>query len=90
MIFMNLINHVFAHYLDKFGVVLIDDILIYSKNREECTEYLRIVLQILREQKLHGKLSKCKFWLDKNAFFSHIVFGDGVSSNPKKVGAVMD
>lgn len=60
-IFMDYMNRIFHPFLDKFVVVFIDNILIYSKSNEE---HLRIVLQILRERKLHGKLSKCEFWLE--------------------------
>jgi len=63
-VFMDLMNHVFAPYLDQFFVVFIDDILIYSKTKEEHAEYLRIVLQTLRQEKLYVNLSKCSFWLD--------------------------
>ncbi|PPZ39182.1 hypothetical protein C5P26_26285, partial [Escherichia coli] len=61
--FMDLMNRIFHPYLDRFVVVFIDDILVYSKTREEHDEHLRIVLQTLREKKLYAKLSKCDFWL---------------------------
>ena len=61
--FMDLMNRVFHPYLDQFVVVLIDDILVYSKDAQEREHHLRIVLQILREKKLFDKLSKCDFWL---------------------------
>ena len=61
--FMYLMNNVFMEYLDKFVVVFIDDILIYSKTEEEHEEHLRLVLQKLREHQLYAKLSKCDFWL---------------------------
>jgi hypothetical protein len=63
-IFMNLMNKIFMPYLDKFVIVFIDDILIYSKNKEEHAKHLRIALQILREHQLYAKFSKCEFWLD--------------------------
>lgn len=63
-IFMDLMNQVFYKYLDKFVIVFIDDILIYSKTKEDHEEHLKIVLQTLRQDKLYGKLSKCEFWLD--------------------------
>ena len=66
--FMNLMNKVFMDYLDKFVVVFIDDILVFSKSEKEHEEHLRIVLQTLREQQLYAKLSKCDFWLDQVAF----------------------
>ena len=63
--FMYLMNLVFMLELDKFVVVFIDDILIYSKNDEEHAQHLRIVLNRLREHKLYAKFSKCEFWLDR-------------------------
>ena len=64
-IFMNLMNKIFMPYLDKFVIVFIDDILIYSRSKEEHARQLRIVLQTLREHQLYAKFSKCEFWLDK-------------------------
>src|SRR4029079_2389816 len=71
--FMYLMNLVFMPELDKFVVVFIDDILIYSKNEEEHVEHLRVVLQRLREHKLYAKFSKCDFWLKKVQFLGHII-----------------
>ncbi|KAJ6808834.1 uncharacterized protein M6B38_165845 [Iris pallida] len=87
-IFMDLMNRVFYQYLDKFVIMFIDDILIYSKSEEEHEKHLRIVLQTLREKKLYAKLSKCEFWLDQIPFLGHIVSGEGISVDPKKVEAV--
>ena len=67
--FMDLMNMVFSPYLDKFVIVFIDDILVYSGSPEEHAEHLRTVLQILRERQLYAKFSKCQFWLDKVVFF---------------------
>jgi len=64
-IFLDYMNRIFRSYLDQFVVVFIDDILIYSESREEHVEHLRVVLEILREHQLYGKLSKCEFWLDE-------------------------
>ena len=69
--FMNLMNKVFMDELDKFVVVFIDDILIYSKSVQEHEQHLRIVLEKLRVHKLYAKFSKCEFWLEKVAFLSH-------------------
>jgi hypothetical protein len=70
--FMYLMNKVFMEYLDKFVVVFIDDILIFSKNEEEHDEHLRLVLQKLRENQLYTKLNKCEFWLKEVSFsWSH-------------------
>jgi len=70
---MDLMDRVFSPYLDKFIVVFIDDILIYSKNRGEYTEQLRTVLQILREKLLYEKLSNYVFWLESVNFLGHII-----------------
>ncbi|WVZ97730.1 hypothetical protein U9M48_043244 [Paspalum notatum var. saurae] len=88
--FMNLMNKVFMEYLDKFVVVFIDDILIYSKTEEEHEEHLRLVLQKLREHKLYAKLSKCEFWIDQVPFSGHIVSKGGIMVDPSKVSSVMD
>ncbi|WVZ84489.1 hypothetical protein U9M48_031518 [Paspalum notatum var. saurae] len=88
--FMNLMNKVFMEYLDKFVVVFIDDILIYSKTEEEHEEHLRLVLQKLRDHKLYAKLSKCEFWLDQVPFLGHIVSKGGIMVDPSKIGGVMD
>nr|ABC94893.1 polyprotein [Oryza australiensis] len=88
--FMNLMNKVFMEYLDKFVVVFIDDILIYSKNDEEHAEHLRLVLEKLREHRLYAKFSKCEFWLKEVAFLGHVVSAGGVAVDPAKVEAVME
>jgi hypothetical protein len=88
--FMYLMNSVFMMELDKFVVVFIDDILIYSKNEEEHAEHLRIVLQRLREHKLYAKFSKCEFWLDSVKFLGHTISSKGISVDPSKVQEVMD
>jgi len=72
-IFMNYMNRIFRSYLDQFVVVFIDDILIYSKNREEHANHLRVVLTILKEHQLYVKLSKCEFWLDEVQFLGHVI-----------------
>ena len=66
--FMDLMNRIFQPYLDQFVIVFIDDILIYSGNKEDHEEHLRVVLQILRENQLYAKFSECQFWLDSDAF----------------------
>jgi hypothetical protein len=71
--FMYLMNKVFMEYLDKFVVVFIDDILIFSKNEEDHDEHLRVVLQKLRENQLYAKLSKCEFWLKEVSILGHII-----------------
>ncbi|GJY11073.1 putative nucleotidyltransferase, ribonuclease H, partial [Tanacetum coccineum] len=87
-VFMDLMNRVFHEYLDKFVIVFIDDILVYSKTREEHEDHLRIVLEILRQKKLYAKFSKCDFWLGQVAFLGHIVSADGISMDPAKVEAI--
>src|SRR6185295_3275047 len=88
--FMYLMNSVFMSELDKFVVIFIDDILIYSKNEEEHAEHLRIVLQRLREHKLYAKFSKCDFWLTEVQFLGHIVSKDGISVDPSKIQDVLN
>ena len=87
---MSMMNKVFMEYLDKFVVVFIDDILVYSKNEEEHKEHLRLVLEKLREHQLYAKFSKCEFWLDEVAFLGHVVSGNGVAVDPSKVAAVTE
>jgi len=82
--FVNLMNRVFKPYLDEFVVVFIDDIVIYSKNRDEHTTHLRIVLQTLREHELYGKLKKCEFWLEEVVFLGHVVSKEGTKVDPHK------
>jgi hypothetical protein len=85
--FMNLMNKVFMQELDKFVVVFIDDILIYSKSVEEHEQHLRVVLEKLRAHKLYAKFSKCEFWLEKVAFLGHILTAE-VAVDLEKVEAV--
>jgi hypothetical protein len=87
--FMYLMNKVFIEYLEKFVVVFIDDILIFSKNEEDHNEHLRVVLQKLRENKLYAKLSKCEFWLKEVSFLGHIISEGGISVDPSKVKDVL-
>jgi hypothetical protein len=87
--FMYMINKVFMEYLDKFIVVFIDDILVYSRNEEEHERHLRLVLQKLRHHKLYAKLSKCEFWLKQVAFLGHVISKGGISVDPSKVQGVL-
>jgi hypothetical protein len=80
----------FMTELNKFVVVFIDDILIYSKNEKEHAKHLRIVLQHLRDHKLYAKFSKCGFWLNSVKFLGHAISKDGISVDPSKVQEVMD
>jgi hypothetical protein len=88
--FMYIMNKVFMEYLDKFVVVFIDDILVFSKTEEEHAEHLRLVLQKLREHKLYAKRHKCEFWLKEVSFLGHVVSNGGISVDPGKVKDVLD
>ncbi|KAL2226254.1 UNVERIFIED_CONTAM: Transposon Tf2-12 polyprotein, partial [Sesamum indicum] len=88
--FMALMNRTFQEYLDHFIIVFIDDILVYSKDRDEHEQHLRIILQILKEKELYAKLSKCEFWVNQVVFLGHVVSGDGVMPDPSKVKAIME
>jgi hypothetical protein len=87
--FMHLMNKVFIEYLDKFMVVFIDDILIFSKNEEEHDEHLRLVLQKLRENQLYDKFNKCEFLLKEVSFLGHIISEGGIYVDPSKVKDVL-
>jgi hypothetical protein len=88
--FMYLMNKVFMEYLDKFIVVFINDILIFSKTEEEHEKLLRLVLEKLRSNQLYAKFSKCEFWLTKVAFLGHVISAGGVSVDPSKVEDVLN
>jgi hypothetical protein len=85
-----LINSVFMPELDKFVVVFIDDILIYSKNEEEHAEHLQIVLTRLREHQLYAKFSKCAFWLEENQFLGHVLSAKGIVVDPSMVKDILE
>jgi hypothetical protein len=88
--FMHLMNKVFMEYMDKFVVVFVDDILIFSKTEEEHETDLRLVLEKLRTHQLYAKFSKCEFWLSEVAFLGHVMSTGGVSADPSKVKGVLD
>jgi hypothetical protein len=88
--FTYLMNSVFMLELDKFVVVFIDDILIYSKNEEEHAQHLRIVLTRLREHQLYAKFSKCAFWLEEIQFVGHILSAKGIAVDPSKVKDILE
>jgi len=88
--FMYLMDSVFMPKLDKFIMVFIDDILIYSKNEAEHEQHLRVVLQHLRDHQLYAKFSKCEFWLYNVKFLGHTISSEGISVDPRKVQEVMD
>jgi hypothetical protein len=88
--FMNLMNKVFMEFLDKFVIVFIDDILIYSKSKEDHATHLKLVLETLREHQLYAKFSKCGFWLKEVGLLGHVLSAGGVSVDPKKIQSIMD
>jgi hypothetical protein len=87
--FMYLMNKVFMEYLNKFVVVFINDILVYSRCEEEHEKHLHLALQKLREHRLYAKLSKCEFWMKQVAFFGHIISKGGTSMDPSKIQDVL-
>jgi hypothetical protein len=87
---MYLMNKVFMEYFDKFVVVFIDAILVYSRNEEEHEEHFRLVLQKLRENQLYARLNKCEFWLSEVSFLGHVITGRGIAVDPGKVRDVLN
>ena len=88
--FMNMMNKVFMDDLDKFVVVFIDDILVYSSTTEEHEHHLRTVLERLAQHQLYAKFSKCEFWLQKVAFLGHVLSAEGVAVDPAKIEAMKE
>jgi hypothetical protein len=88
--FMYLMNSVFMPELDKFVVVFIDDILVYSKSEEEHVEHLRIVLTRLRDHQLYAKFSKCEFWIKEVQFLGHVLSAEGVAIDPSEVNDILN
>ncbi|GJS35370.1 putative reverse transcriptase domain-containing protein [Tanacetum coccineum] len=87
-VFMDLMNRVCKTYLDKFVIVFIDDILIYSRNKEEHANHLRIILELLKKEKLYAKFSKCDFWIRIVQFLGHLIDSQGLHVDPAKIKAV--
>ena len=83
--FIDLMNQVFRPYLDRFVIVFIDDILVYSKSKVEHTRHLTLVLKKLREHRLYAKFSKCQFWLDQVSFLGHVISAQGIMVDSHKV-----
>nr|GEW93055.1 hypothetical protein [Tanacetum cinerariifolium] len=89
-VFMDLMNRVCKPYLDKFVIVFIEDILIYSKDEKEHEEHLKAILELLKEEKLYAKFSKCEFWIPKVQFLSHVIDSRGIHVDPAKIESIKD
>ncbi|GJZ64092.1 putative reverse transcriptase domain-containing protein [Tanacetum coccineum] len=87
-VFMDLMNHVCKLYLDKFVIVFIDDILIYSKNKKEHEEHLKAILELLKKEELYAKFSKCEFWIPKVQFLGHVIDSQGIHVDPAKIESI--
>ncbi|GJV65627.1 putative reverse transcriptase domain-containing protein [Tanacetum coccineum] len=87
---MDLMNRVCKPFLDKFVIVFIDDILIYSKNKKEHEEHLKAVLELLKKEKLYAKFSKCEFWIPKVQFLGHVIDSQGIHVDPTKIESIKD
>ncbi|GJV76831.1 putative reverse transcriptase domain-containing protein [Tanacetum coccineum] len=87
-VFMDLMNRVCKPYLDKFVIVFIDDILVYSKSEKEHEVHLRLVLELLKKENLNAKFSKCEFWLQEVQFLGHVVNHNGIHVDPSKIEAI--
>ncbi|GJU05754.1 putative reverse transcriptase domain-containing protein [Tanacetum coccineum] len=89
-VFMDLMNMVCKPYLDRFVIVFIDDILIYSKSRKEHEGHLKLILNLLKKEELYAKFSKCEFWLSKVQFLGHVIDSEGIHVDPAKIKAIKD
>ncbi|GKC28146.1 putative reverse transcriptase domain-containing protein [Tanacetum coccineum] len=89
-VFMDLMNRVCKPYLDKFMIVFIDYILIYSKNKQEHEEHLKLILELLKKEELYAKFSKCKFWFPKVQFLGHVIDSKSIYMDPAKIESIKD
>ncbi|GJS21081.1 putative reverse transcriptase domain-containing protein [Tanacetum coccineum] len=89
-VFMDLMNSVCKPYLDKFVIVFIDNILIYSRNKEEHEEHLKLILELLKKEELYAKFSKCEFWILKVQFLGHVIDSKGIHVDPAKIKSIKD
>ena len=87
-VFMDLMNRVSKPYLDKFVIVFIDDILIYSRTKAEHEQHLRTILELLKKEQLYAKFSKCEFWIREVQFLDHVVNENGIHVDPAKIEAI--
>ncbi|GKB38623.1 putative reverse transcriptase domain-containing protein [Tanacetum coccineum] len=89
-VFIDLMNRVCKSYLDKFVIVFIDGILIFSKNKQEHEEHLKLILELLKKEELYAKFSKCEFWIPKVQFLGHVIISEGIHVNPAKIESIKD
>ncbi|GKD95466.1 putative reverse transcriptase domain-containing protein [Tanacetum coccineum] len=89
-VFMDLMNRVCKPYLDKFMIVFIDDILIYSRNEKEHEEHLKAIMKLLKKEELYAKFSKCEFWIPKVQFLGHVIDSQGIHVDPAKIESIKD
>ncbi|GJV43893.1 putative reverse transcriptase domain-containing protein [Tanacetum coccineum] len=89
-VFMDMMNRVCKPYLDKFMIVFIDDILIYSKNKEDHEEHLKLILELLKKEEFYAKFSKCEFWLSRVQFLRNVIDSEGIHVDPAKIESIKD
>ncbi|GJV16979.1 putative reverse transcriptase domain-containing protein [Tanacetum coccineum] len=90
VVFMDLMSRVCKPYLDKFVIVFIDDILIYSNSKQEHKEHLKLILELLKKKQLYAKFSKCEFWIPKVQFLGHMIDSQGIHVDPTKIESIKD